>query len=299
MVRSVVMANEKPMIRTKETCDQCGTENFRFLFSKPSAAGKLFGIYQCRSCGLVQTLPRPTGEELEACYGSHYFENRTDRGYDNYFSDAMRKQLQRVWDLNLRDVGFFPFEKEQKGRALDVGCASGFFVDYMKGRGWEAEGIELSESASRFGKEQLGLTIHVMDFLQFQPEEPYDFISLWASIEHLMSPGKAMEKISTMLRPGGMLVLSTCRWGLLSRSLGPSWRFLNVPEHLYYFSPRNMRQLAWSVRLQPCGFVTYGSGFTSFSGMSIFYRTAKTLADKTVKLLRQGDMMVYSFRKMQ
>ena len=299
MNRPVVLANQKPAL--SETCDACSATHFKFLFSKASAAGIEYGIYECSRCGLVQTLPRPTEKELEECYGAHYFQRRTDRGYDDYFSDAMRTQLQKVWDMNLQDVGFFEFEKLCMGgpdaRALDVGCASGFFVDYLNRRGWQAEGIELSEAAAGFGIHELGLTIHVQDFLEFQPAKPYDFITLWASIEHLRSPLKAMQKISTMLRPGGMLILSTCRWGLLSRSLGPSWRFLNVPEHLFYFSRANLVELAKQFHLNAVGSVTYGSGFTRFPGMGFLYRTAKSLADRAVKVTGQGDMMVYAFRK--
>tara|TARA_B100001939_G_scaffold239196_1_gene206707 strand:- start:224608 stop:225537 length:930 start_codon:yes stop_codon:yes gene_type:complete len=298
---SIVQAIQKqaPM-NSQERCDACSGDHFKFLFSKASAAGKEFGIYECKSCGVVQTLPRPTDAELEECYGSHYFENRTDRGYDNYFSEAMRKQLEKVWSLNLDDVGFFEFERSldrQKMRALDVGCAAGYFVDYMRNRGWQAEGIELSEAAARAGMEQLGLTIHIQDFLRFQPSEPYDLITLWASIEHLRSPSEALRKISAMLRPGGRLILSTCRWGILSRFQGPSWRFLNVPEHLFYFSLSTLEKLAARYGLKSDGYITYGSGFTSYPGMGPLYRMAKALADRTVKSMNQGDMMVYAFEK--
>ena len=301
MNKSIVQAIQKQTpIEGREQCDSCSEDSFQYLFSKASARGKEYGIYQCISCGLVQTLPRPTDAELEECYGAHYFENRTDRGYDNYFSQAMRKQLEKVWTMNLKDIGFFEFEAScdaESRRSLDVGCAAGYFVDYMRNRGWHSEGIELSEAAAKAGIEQLGLNIHIQDFLQFQPSEPYDVITLWASIEHLRSPSAALKKISTMLRPGGRLILSTCRWGFLSRMQGPAWRFLNVPEHLFYFSLSTLESLAGRHGLRAGKHITYGSGFTAYNGMGPFYRWTKTMADKTVKFLNQGDMMVYSFEK--
>ena len=258
----------------------------------------MYGIYRCNHCHLVQTLPRPSDAELEKCYGAHYFENRTDRGYDNYFSETMRQNLERVWNLNLQDVGFLEFERSRPaGRSLDVGCASGFFVDYLRRRGWNAEGIELSKSAAQFGIEELGLTIHIQDFLKFEPTQKYDLVTLWASIEHLRSPRQALQKLHTMLKPGGMFILSTCRWGLLSRCLGPSWRFLNVPEHLYYFSPAVLEALANEIGFLRSGFITYGSGFTTRKNMGWLYRSSKSLADRAVKLLGQGDMMVYSYKR--
>ena len=298
---SIVQAIQKQQLERpdSELCDLCSIDDFRFLFSKPSASGKRFEIHKCKGCGLVQTLPRPNDEELEECYGAHYFENRTDRGYNDYFSENMRKQLEIVWNMNLRDVGFFEFENSPGTSkvALDVGCAAGFFVDYLNRRGWQSEGIELSESAAKAGIKKMGLKIHIQDFLQFQPSQPYDLITLWASIEHLRSPAEALRKISSMLRPGGRLILSTCRWGLLSRILGPRWRFLNVPEHLFYFSPSTLEKMASRYGLKSNGKVTYGSGFTSYKGMGSMYRMAKKIADATVKTINQGDMMVYSFEK--
>tara|TARA_Y100001937_G_scaffold122491_1_gene183504 strand:- start:212818 stop:213726 length:909 start_codon:yes stop_codon:yes gene_type:complete len=296
-----VQAIQKTGLKDRERCDLCGGARFQFLFSKSSEGGQEFGIYRCQDCSLVQTLPRPDDEELKKCYGEQYFSRRTERGYDNYMSAAMRKQLQKVWLMNLKDVEFLDFEdqrfRQEERRALDVGCAGGFFVEFLESRGWQAEGIELSESVAAAGIREMGLRIHIQDFLQFQPESPYDLITLWASIEHLRSPSEAMKKISSMLKPGGMLILSTCRWGALSKVQGPSWRFLNVPEHLFYFSTNTMEKLARRHGLQAQKRITYGSGFTAFEGMGVGYRLMKSVADRTVKLLGQGDMMVYSFKK--
>ena len=58
-----------------------------------------------------------------------------------------------------------------------------------------------------------------------------------------------------------------------------------------------MEKLARRHGLQAQKRITYGSGFTAFEGMGVGYRLMKSVADRTVKLLGQGDMMVYSFKK--
>lgn len=80
--------------------------------------------------------------------------------------------------------------------------------------------------------------------------DQFDLITLWASIEHLHKPKETLEKIYTHLKPGGRVILSTCRWGILAKLQGPSWRYLNVPEHLYYYSLPGIVKLCRSLGFQ-------------------------------------------------
>ena len=283
-------------------CDLCGQNQFYHLFDKSSSRNEVFSINECKNCGLVQVNPQPDLEAVTPYYGAHYFEKRTDRGYDNYFSEEMKRNLFRVYEMNLSDAGFFEFEKslaDSKGMCLDVGCAAGYFVEYMKERRWDAAGIEISESAASYGIEKLGLNIHIGDFFSDKniKENSYDFITLWASIEHMHSPGKVMRRVNQLLKPGGRFILTTCRWGILSRMRGLNWRYMNVPEHLYFFTMKNMKTYAKKSGFNVHKSFTYGSGFTAKKDSGFLYRAAKKLFDPLVKITNQGDMMVFHMEK--
>jgi len=301
-------------------CDQCGSEQFLTLFEKASSMGEVFHVVRCMHCDLVQVNPQPDAEAVQPYYAESYFQRRTDRGYDNYFSDRLKAQITRVYGQNLRDLGFYEFEEnllaeswiyrclgddiapddaEYTPRALDIGCAAGYFVEYLRDRGWNAEGVELSEAAASFGIEQLGLPILVDDFLTCNelPEGAYDFVTLWASIEHMHSPRAVLERSHALLKPGGRMVLTTCRFGVLASLQGPDWRFMNVPEHLYFFDLAGLKDLAESCGFDVAASVTYGSGLTGKVHASPLYRLAKRIADPLVKRLGQGDMMALHLRK--
>lgn len=279
----------------------CGSTSFQSRFSKTGVDQKKYNLVTCDACNLLQTQPKPTDAELAALYQNQYFHKRTDRGYDNYLSDSVRNELHRVWNLNLEDLGFPGIEKRMfadgRNRCLDVGCAAGYFVDFMNRKGWQAEGIEIGEEVARFGIEQLGLKITIADFMNYKFEQGFDLVTLWASIEHLRSPSRALRSISKMLKPGGILILSTCRRTLITDLLGPNWRFLNVPEHLFYFTLEQLRGLASKYYLKERTHISYGSGLTSKKDADFFYKTAKNLADSTVKLIDQGDMMAVLYEK--
>ncbi|RHX80816.1 class I SAM-dependent methyltransferase [Leptospira yasudae] len=282
-------------------CNTCGSFEFKPLFSKSNHKNELFHIVQCKRCALVQVSPQPSPEEVASYYSEEYFLKRSDRGYDNYFSDGIRSEISRVFGLNLKDLDFESWEESlsEPKRSLDVGCAAGYFVDYMQQRGWDSHGMDIAEAPVKFAREKLKLKVERMDFLEWKPSnaERFDLITLWASIEHLHKPKETLEKIHTHLKPGGRIILSTCRWGLLAKLQGPSWRYLNVPEHLYYYSLPGIVRLCESIGFQKKKHVTYGSGLTAKKDASVFYKTFKWIADPGVKFFDQGDMMALCFEK--
>ncbi|EMO73651.1 methionine biosynthesis protein MetW-like protein [Leptospira kirschneri str. 200801925] len=280
-------------------CNTCGSSEFKPLFSKSNHKNELFHIVQCIRCSLVQVSPQPSPIEVASYYSEEYFLKRSDRGYDNYFSEGIRDEISRVFGLNLKDLNFQTWEKSLSSakRCLDVGCAAGYFVDYMQSRGWDSYGIDIAQAPVKFAQDKLKLKVEQVDFLEWKPTDPFDLITLWASIEHLHKPKETLEKIYTHLKPGGRVILSTCRWGILAKLQGPSWRYLNVPEHLYYYSLPGIVKLCRSLGFEKKKHVTYGSGLTAKKNPSLLYKTLKYIADPTVKFLDQGDMMALCFAK--
>ncbi|MCC5815077.1 MAG: class I SAM-dependent methyltransferase [Leptospira sp.] len=265
--------------------------------SKNSKDEKRYTIYKCISCQTVQVYPIPDQKELDQYYSAEYFSKRTDRGYDDYYSDSMRKELFRVWELNLKDLNTWDRIEERNGRSLDIGCAAGFFVDFLKSKSWDAQGIEIAREPIQYGRNTLGLKIHEGDFLMWDRggQEKFDLITLWASIEHMRDPLAMLNKMKTHLNPNGRVVISTCRYGLIANFRKAQWRFLNVPEHLFYFGWNNFLNIMKGIGFKKVGSVSYGSGFTTLKDASIIYRISKSIFDPLVKWTNQGDMMAFSF----
>lgn len=276
-------------------CNSCGSTRFKFLYSKSSHLNEIFEIVKCKSCGLVQVNPQPSFEEVSKYYTNDYFTKRTDRGYDNYYSSEIRNEIERVFQLNLKDLNFFEWENSLiEKKTLDIGSAAGYFVAYMKFRNWNSIGIEISDEPVRFAKEILKQEVYKNDFLDWDKEfkNKFQLITLWASIEHLHLPKETIQKIYSHLEPNGRIILSTCRYGIISRLRGIKWRFLNVPEHLYYYSKKNLIDLFEGVGFKVIKQISYGSGFTAKKNSSKFYQICKKIFDKLVKLTNQGDMIV-------
>ncbi|MFN3605325.1 MAG: class I SAM-dependent methyltransferase [Leptonema sp. (in: bacteria)] len=281
-------------------CGICNSLEIKELFYKKGSDNQTYAIIQCKKCKVVQTFPKPAF--TNHFYQKNYFEKRTDRGYDNYISKESKEVLIRTWELNLKDLNFFDYENElfqknKKPTLLEIGCAGGFFLEYMLKRGWFVEGVEISKEMTEFAKLNLNLNVWNGDFIQYNSKNQYDCIVMWATIEHFFDPIAIFKKISTLLKKNGIFIFSTCRWGFLAKIKKENWRFMNVPEHLYFFQERQLVQILETMNFNKISSITYGSGFTRKTNMGIIYKTLKFIFDKLVKKLNMGDMVAMMFKK--
>ncbi len=291
---------ELPIVR-QIPCNLCGNEEFNLIFTIESAHQEQFQLVSCHHCQLAQINPQPNAATVKPYYNENYFLKRTKRGYENYYSEAMKHELRRVYLKNLDDLDFFTYEKLIKKtlcRALDVGCAAGYFVELLKERGWQAEGIELSDAPAREGRKR-GLKIHTADFLspiRLKPKH-YHLVTFWASIEHMHDPFAIFSQCARILKPGGRFLLSTCNYEFLAKIQKSKWRFMNVPEHLYFFNMKQLVKMAQKAGFSLVTSVHYGSGLTQKKEMGHLYGYAKKMCDYLAKRFKQGDMMALHFQK--
>ncbi len=297
-----------PLIR-QVPCNLCQNKEFKLLFVGESSRKENFQVVRCKKCCLVQVNPQPNDAALKPYYSNNYFLKRTKRGYDNYYSRVLHREICRVYWQNLKDLGFFTYENEvfsgvkkriskKTPRSLDAGCAAGYFVQLLQERGWNSEGIELAEGPVKEATKR-GLRVYKGDFLSYGrlKARSYDMVSFWASIEHMQNPYAVFEQSHRLLKKGGRLFISTCRYGLLARLNQEEWRFMNVPEHLYFFSLAQIKKMARTTGFELVNSVSYGSGLTKKKKMSWAYGQTKSILDFIAKKTNQGDMMALHFRK--
>ncbi|TFH39250.1 MAG: class I SAM-dependent methyltransferase [Chrysiogenales bacterium] len=275
-------------------CAICGKEGGNPLFRKGGPDGVVYTLVKCPRCGLRFLSPRPCRDEIGKYYRESYFTERTDRGYDNYFSNATRREIERVIKLDLRDLGFYDFERSlpAEKRVLDIGCAAGYFLMYLHNRGWDVTGVDISPDCVEFAR-GAGMPVYEDDYLEIAFARPFNLITLWASIEHMHYPERFLEKAYDELAVGGRLYISTCRAGGANfmRFYGSGWRYYNFPEHLYFFSRGAMMKLLERRGFRVTGYATYGSGFGAPGS------PARKLADVLAKRFRLGDMMLVAAEK--
>jgi 2-polyprenyl-3-methyl-5-hydroxy-6-metoxy-1,4-benzoquinol methylase len=194
-------------------------------------------ILRCASCGLFFRADLPSPEELPRLYDRTYFkaEDRSQggEGYADYVGDAELHRLNARRRLSLLEKITPP------GELLDVGCAAGFFLDEARRRGWQGTGIELSAEMAEWASATLGLDPVIQGSFICHPwdEGTFDCVTMWDYIEHTIDPLSELQLARRLLRPGGVLALSTGDAGsLVARLTGRRWHLLTPRHHNYFFT---------------------------------------------------------------
>jgi len=196
-------------------------------------------IFRCGRCGLEFWNPAP-GFRAEEVYDAAYFSDASaGHGYDDY------ADLESVLRLNFaRRLARIP-RPPHAGRLLDIGAAFGFAVAEAHCAGWDATGIEISVAAARRAGIAAPGRVLVANALHTPfAAAAFDVVTLWDVLEHLSDPHAAIAEVARLLRPGGRLALTTGDVGSLAARLsGARWHLYTLPEHLFFFSRRSLREL--------------------------------------------------------
>jgi len=218
-------------------CNLCGSDA-----RHPYCPENGLGLVQCESCGFVYVSPRPDAEELYALYGETYFHNNESGvvGYTDYIKDE--RNIRKTSQRRLRHLEQYV----QPGKLLDVGCATGFFIDEARQRGWTVSGLDVSSFGVQYAQAHFGLdTVHGT-LTDFDGEAgSYDVVTLWDVIEHVPDPTAYVRKAADLLRAGGVISLATPDVDSLpARLAGKRWVAYKLSEeHVYYFSVKTLTQL--------------------------------------------------------
>ncbi|MBL8132723.1 MAG: class I SAM-dependent methyltransferase [Anaerolineae bacterium] len=232
-------------VQARIPCNLCDSEA-----RAPFCPENGLGLVQCQNCGLVYVSPRPEAHELYAIYGESYFKNDNSGvvGYTNYLRDEANIRKTVVGRLKRIERWRRP-----PGRALDVGCAAGFFLSEAEACGWQVSGIDVSTYAVDYARQRFGFDLQIGSLLEadYAPES-FDLVSMWDVIEHVPDPKRYIEAAAQLLKPGGVLVLSTPDVrSLPARMTGRRWVGYKLSaEHIFYFSAATLSCMLDSAGLE-------------------------------------------------
>jgi SAM-dependent methyltransferase len=240
-----------------EKCPACGELGGTTLLRSPDrfhGRSDLYELIQCSACSLVRLDNPPEPAEMARHYGESY-----DRAIAGAGENSPGRWRDRIATLS--------HYKESGGAILDLGCSTGSFLSDLPGKDWKRYGIEMSaESASR-AKELCGAEIFVGNILD-APFEPgsFDAITCFHVFEHLYEPKMVLAKVSEWLKPGGIFYLMVPNIDSAGARIFRSyWYALELPRHLFHYSPQSLRYLATAAGLDEVSLTTHREVFIEYS----------------------------------
>lgn len=100
-----------------------------------------------------------------------------------------------------------------------------------------------------------GMEMAIYDAFYFPDLAPqkFQFIVTTETVEHLSAPGMELQRLWTMIMPGGCLAIMTQR--LISKDRFANWQYKNDPTHICFFSDATFRWLAEDLGASPPEFI--------------------------------------------
>lgn len=137
-------------------------------------------------------------------------------------------------------------------KTIDIGCGEGFYSIYLASKGFDVIGIDISERAIQYAKENAasrGVNVRfvAMDIADLeQLNEKFDFVLEWALMHQIMPSQrqKYVEDVAELLNKGGKY-LSACHNEQSPEFGGPGKKYRESPSGttLYYASQNELREL--------------------------------------------------------
>lgn len=229
------------------SCPCCGNEEYITYLELEDyfLSHESFRIVKCKNCGLLKTYPQPGSNELGKYYKSvQYLSHAThNKGVDFFIYNRIRKLMLS------RKVALI--KKHAAGNnLLDIGCATGVFIDYCQQKGFKVEGIEPDEKARNYARKQLGLTVNDLNHLCTFPKKSFDIVTMWHVLEHVNDLDERMRLVHHILTNDGTVIIALPNPASFDAQYYKKyWAAYDVPRHLYHFN-----QNAFSLLSERYGF---------------------------------------------
>lgn len=202
-------------------------------------------LRRCTNCGQL----------LSAASESRYWETMASFNASGFNQPAPHETERRrkVAGRRFKSITRLLGKKPADSRLVDVGCSRGQFVDFAAQAGFAAEGVEPAKHIAATARES-GLNVHT-GLLEDQhyPDAVFDVATLFEVVEHLREPLPLLQECRRILKPGGVLVISTgnvASWTV--GAMGDRWDYFHIEKdggHISFFNPKSIAILA-----AVCGF---------------------------------------------
>jgi 2-polyprenyl-3-methyl-5-hydroxy-6-metoxy-1,4-benzoquinol methylase len=216
------------------TCHICGgNASKRFHCKVNLIFGTEYDLVECLNCGVIYFNPMPTVLELDTFYSASYYD--FDKSREEGKGMAFASRLMR-W--------------KPTGKFLDVGCATGFFINGIRRHSnWEVYGTDYGESAVRYAREKLGLTVVQGDLVDAAfPDAFFDYVHVNNVLEHVLNPIQLLKECRRIIKPDGVFFLSVPNGFNDSLDLIDFWKEENLPArsksgHIFFFPAQTLLML--------------------------------------------------------
>jgi len=141
---------------------------------------------------------------------------------------------------------------------LEIGAGAGFFLEEAQKSGFDVHGIELNRIQANFIRTELGMPCEEVPLNSSSfAAERFDIIYHCDVTSHFYDPVAEFKKMNNALIEQGILVFETGNLGDTKEKYFRFYPVFQYPDHLFFFSENNIRQLIKSTGFELVGIYRY------------------------------------------
>lgn len=129
-----------------------------------------------------------------------------------WYRDLRGDPYSSVFGYGRHRIGEFLEERLPPGdgrRALDAGCGSGYWLDWLAERGWTAHGVDSSSVMVGQARRVPGARVGLADVRHLPyADETFDLVLSIEVIRYLPDTHRVLRELHRVLKPGGVAVVT-------------------------------------------------------------------------------------------
>ena len=239
------------------SCPICGSRDFDDVgVVAGTVIHRDFQLCRCRSCQFV--LVTNPSLEYDSLYSEDYYNGRgadTKLNYVEEVKHPTRTVRRYEWSGVLERVSDLTALSE-RSTWLDYGCGTGGLVSYLRARAVDPRGFEQGWCGDLLRTNGVP-TIEEGDFARYAGT--FDVVSAIEVIEHVVDPVAALRTIRALLKPGGLLFMTTGNAQPFHDRI-TKWRYVTPDVHISYFEPATLATALEAAGFEPA-FPGFGPGW--------------------------------------
>lgn len=174
-------------------------------------------VYACAACGTGKTWITATQATVRAG-NDELYNAATDYAQRVHSDEYLRRCLDdAIWIMQRQ--GFR--RRGTARRHLDIGCSSGGMLSAFQHLGYDSYGIEPSIAADRAPADLAG-RIQKCYFGEEAVSQPFDLVTAFHVLEHVVDPAAFLDRCRDNLKPGGRLVIEVPDFDVAKKRLRDS-----------------------------------------------------------------------------
>lgn len=233
-MKGIVTYKECPLCKSEAIEDYINVKDYSF-------SNEEFTLNKCSNCQFVFTQNVPNGTEIAKYYQSDTYVSHSDTRKGLFFKlyhIAREIALKSKRKLIQQHLG------KQNGSILDIGSATGYFLNHMKTNGFDVEGVEPDADSRKLSESNFNIKSNSPDDFFENNSSKFDVITMWHVLEHVHDLHKYVVELSKRIEDKGVIVIAVPNHNAVDREFfGKYWAAYDVPVHLWHFEPKTITKL--------------------------------------------------------